>query len=189
MSRFLILEKTIFSNKIFSNIISNEFNVNNERISSHIGNPCVFHEKYEKFGSKNDFTHDDLFRFHYISDKVLVFRKIDKYLNGSFSIIMFCYVILNQKKINKNNINKILKELDKKYAPLSFGNMPNLSYYNISYNRESNVCKSSYMCISKFLNNMSLSDFQKFKLENKIEHEVKAMENYSLKLKKIIENI
>ena len=36
---------------------------------------------------------------------------------------------------------------------------------------------------------MSLNDFQKFKLENKIEHEVKTMENYSLKLKSKIENI
>jgi hypothetical protein len=189
MSRFLILEKTIFSNKIFSNIISKEFNVNNEKINNHIGKLFNFHEEYERFGSKNDFTHDDLFRLHYINDRILVFRKIDKYLNGSFSVIMFCYVVLNEKKINKNNINKILKELDKRYSPLTFNDMPNLSYYNISYNKDNDICKYSYMCISKFLNNMSLNDFQKFKLENKIEHEVKTMENYSLKLKSKIENI
>jgi len=189
MSRFLILEKTIFSNKIFSNIICEEFIKDFEIKHTSKDRPTItFHQKYEDFGSENDFTDDDLFRLHFFNDKILIFRKTYRLPDGKFSIMIFCYVILNHKKINKNNIKNILKELDNKYVPLLFYEMPHLSYYNISYNKNYDICTSSYMCTAKYLKSISLCDFKIFKSENKIEDEIKLLENYSLKLKSKIEN-
>jgi len=184
MKRFLLLEKAVYSNKIFSKILSEEFKMGVD------------------FGED---LNDDVFRLHFVGDNFITFTKTEVDLSKNFTVMICTYILLDKNKINEKNINYTLKKLDSLFLKsTSYKNpfnsidnsleagylsRPRLSYYNISYDKNSKLCDSAYFCVTSFLENIPLFNYEKMKKENKFEYEIKNVEICSLKLKKLIEDI